>query len=366
MANKQDLATGIVASLSGTTLIFQTGYGTGMPPVPFYLTLTPPGQLSTMGNSEVVYVTDRPGTADTFTVVRAQKGTSSKTVVSGWVAGNGIYTDDVYDQAPLGSINAFAGITPPSSNWLLAYGQAVSRTTYAGLWNTLKADLAGLTITIASPAVVTKTGHNLRTGDQIYFSTTGALPTGITANNPYYANVIDANTFRISTTRQNSYSAVWVNTSGTQSGTHSAIYAPWGIGDGSTTFNLPDLRGRTLAGKDDMGGTGANLLTGLSAGGMRGFNIGDYGGEQSHQLTIPELARVTGNWSIHGQENGTEFAGISGYATGSYTGIYTNTTPRGGGAGSYVNPGFAFGNDNSHNNIQPTIIMNYIIKALQS
>lgn len=42
----------------------------------------------------------------------------------------------------------------------------------------------------------------------------------------------------------------------------------YGAGDGSTTFNLPDLRGRVVAGKDDMGGTAANRLTtvcGLSA-----------------------------------------------------------------------------------------------------
>jgi microcystin-dependent protein len=41
-----------------------------------------------------------------------------------------------------------------------------------------------------------------------------------------------------------------------------AIATTYGTGDGSTTFNLPDLRGRTIAGVDDMGGSAASRLTG--------------------------------------------------------------------------------------------------------
>lgn len=46
--------------------------------------------------------------------------------------------------------------------------------------------------------------------------------------------------------------------------TYSALFAiigtSYGVGDGSTTFNLPDLRGRVLAGIDNLGGTAANRL----------------------------------------------------------------------------------------------------------
>lgn len=45
-----------------------------------------------------------------------------------------------------------------------------------------------------------------------------------------------------------------------------AIGTEWGAGDGSTTFNLPDLRGRSLFGADNMGGTHANRLTTASLG----------------------------------------------------------------------------------------------------
>ncbi|HWP27634.1 MAG TPA: phage tail protein [Xanthobacteraceae bacterium] len=56
----------------------------------------------------------------------------------------------------------------------------------------------------------------------------------------------------------------------------SAIGTTYGAGDGSTTFNLPDLRGRTVAGKDNMGGTSADRLTNQS-GGLDGDVLGASG-----------------------------------------------------------------------------------------
>ena len=70
------------------------------------------------------------------------------------------------------------------------------------------------TITIASPAVVTSTVLYTE-GAAIKFSTTGALPTGITAGTTYYVYNVDGLTFQL----LDSTGAV-VNTSGTQSGTH--------------------------------------------------------------------------------------------------------------------------------------------------
>jgi len=81
---------------------------------------------------------------------------------------------------------------------------------------------ATATMTIATPCVVTWTGHGLVSGQRVAFTTTGALPTGITANTGYYVNVIDANTFNLSTTLPNLQAATYVATSGSQSGTHTA------------------------------------------------------------------------------------------------------------------------------------------------
>lgn len=74
-----------------------------------------------------------------------------------------------------------------------------------------------VTVSIASPAVVTLAGHNLSVGDTVVFFTTGALPTGMSASTVYYVqSVLSSDTFAISATS----GGAAINTSGTQSGTH--------------------------------------------------------------------------------------------------------------------------------------------------
>jgi len=60
------------------------------------------------------------------------------------------------------------------------------------------------TMTIASPCVVTFTSHGLIANDIIYFTTTSALPTGITANTIYYiiSAGLTANEFQFSITKE--------------------------------------------------------------------------------------------------------------------------------------------------------------------
>ena len=91
------------------------------------------------------------------------------------------------------------------------------QTETAGVWSNLKR--GDVTITIASPAVVSLTSHGLVAGSAISFETTGALPTGITAGTKYYviATGLTANAFQFSATLGGSA----VTTTGTQSGTHS-------------------------------------------------------------------------------------------------------------------------------------------------
>lgn len=74
------------------------------------------------------------------------------------------------------------------------------------------------TVTIASPAVFTCTGHGLVAGNKIRFTTTGSLPTGLAINTTYYviSSGLTSNAFQVSTTLGGSA----VNTSGSQSGTH--------------------------------------------------------------------------------------------------------------------------------------------------
>lgn len=121
-----------------------------------------------------------------------------------------------------------------------------------------------------------------------------------------------------------------------------AIGTTFGAGDGSTTFNLPDLRGRVVAGKDNMGGTAASRLTSPVA----GSTLGASGGAQSHTLSATEMPSHT-----HGYEKAN---------SANPTGVYISI-------GGELQAGTAqtgsTGGGGAHNNVQPTLVLNYIIKT---
>jgi microcystin-dependent protein len=80
--------------------------------------------------------------------------------------------------------------------------------------------------------------------------------------------------------------------------TYSALFSvlgtAWGAGDGSTTFNLPDLRGRGTAGLDNMGGAAASRITSGVAG-VQGGTLGATGGNQAtqaHNHTVMDPGHV--------------------------------------------------------------------------
>lgn len=82
-------------------------------------------------------------------------------------------------------------------------------------------DVGNGTITIASPAVITITNHGLVSGQRVYISTTGALPTGLTEDQEYFVMKINANTFNLSLSKPTeTVPGVAINTAGTQSGVH--------------------------------------------------------------------------------------------------------------------------------------------------
>jgi hypothetical protein len=81
-----------------------------------------------------------------------------------------------------------------------------------------------VTITIASPGVVSWTAHGLANGTPIVLSTTGALPTGLTAGTTYYVTGATTDAFSLSATS----GGAAINTTGTQSGVHTATTAPVG------------------------------------------------------------------------------------------------------------------------------------------
>lgn len=86
------------------------------------------------------------------------------------------------------------------------------------------------TITIASPGVVTWASHGLAAGTPVVFTTTGALPTGLSVSKAYYVTNdgnLATNTFAVSDTLAHANAGTGqINTSGSQSGTHTAFGNP--------------------------------------------------------------------------------------------------------------------------------------------
>jgi microcystin-dependent protein len=116
--------------------------------------------------------------------------------------------------------------------------------------------------------------------------------------------------------------------------TYAALFAlistTYGIGDGSTTFNLPDCTGRVVAGKES---SETRLTTAES--GINGGTLGATGGAESVTLTVSE---IPGAANTEGLQN-------SGDNLREYLQSPSSSA-------------------SSHNNTQPTIVLNYIIRAL--
>lgn len=123
---------------------------------------------------------------------------------------------------------------------------------------------------------------------------------------------------------------------------------------GNDTAVVPDLRGYVIAGKDNMGGTSANRLTD-QAGGLDGDVLGDTGGAETHTLTEAQLPDVTLEVQDEGAAISLSLGTVGG---GTYKDIPQETTAGGATNRLIVN----FGNDEAHNNVQPTIILSYIVR----
>ena len=117
--------------------------------------------------------------------------------------------------------------------------------------------------------------------------------------------------------------------------TYSDLYAvigtTYGVGDGSTTFNLPNLKGR--------------VPVGLDSSQTEFDTLGETGGEKTHTLTIDEMPNHRHNTNYGTQVaqdgRGLAFSNVEGYISYDPTGT---------------------GGDQPHNILQPYIVLNYIIK----
>lgn len=106
---------------------------------------------------------------------------------------------------------------------------------------------------------------------------------------------------------------------------------------------VPDLRGLVCAGLDNMGGTNAGRLSTLGA---PATTLGGIMGEQTHTITIAEM-------SANYHPYAWSWAAVGGFASGPH--YNANSTPNAWMAST--------GGDAAHNNLQPTRVMNKIIRA---
>lgn len=79
-----------------------------------------------------------------------------------------------------------------------------------------------VTITIATPGVITLALHGFQNGDPVVLSTTGTLPTGLVAGTTYFIVAKTTNTFELAAT----VGGAAINTTGSQSGVHTAVVTP--------------------------------------------------------------------------------------------------------------------------------------------
>lgn len=141
---------------------------------------------------------------------------------------------------------------------------------------------------------------------------------------------------------------------------YTAIGTTYGSGDGLTTFNVPDLRGRFIAGLDNMGGSAAGRLTGSNTGNISSpTTLGSAGGEENHTVLTGEMPSHSHLDSGHTHSYTYDAPSGSGasYAAGSYfiSSISSNT---GTGYANIQNTG----GGGSHNTTPPAMVVNWLIK----
>ena len=180
----------------------------------------------------------------TITIPTYITGSTANTFGGSWIITNnttGSYTV-TFVTTGTGASGSGVTISQNSSSYIYSNGTSTSYAdsnitnslvspTFTNLSVTGTATIAGVTtiglpapqtvtITVASPAQITATTVPV-VNTPVVFTTTGALPTGITAGTTYYVLAPTATTFNISASAGGSA----INTSGTQSGVHTATFS---------------------------------------------------------------------------------------------------------------------------------------------
>jgi len=275
-------------------------------------------------------------------------------------AGSGGGGTQTGDGNLVGTIKPWAGIIAPNQ-YVFANGQQISRSTFSVLFTAIT-QILNVTCSNGSntlTAIADTSSINVGSPLETTCVASGTVVSSKTAN-----TVVMSNPATITT-----------NTT--------ALFFPFGNGNGTTTFTLPDLRGVVIAGRPNMGGIAASNLTATYFG-VEPNAQGAVGGSQSHTLLAAELPAISPTWtSTNTYAPGSVAVNTNNInrelippAGGANTGILCSVgDPLCGGitlTGVTVNiPSFtptgtisAFGSNTAHSIVQPTMTLNYIIKIV--
>jgi microcystin-dependent protein len=144
------------------------------------------------------------------------------------------------------------------------------------------------------------------------------------------------------------------------------VSTTYGTGDGTTTFNLPDLRGRVTAFLDNMGGSAASRLTTIGS----GTTLGGAGGAETHTLDTTQIPAHTHANTLSESPHSHNLAGNV-----AASGAATNATGVSGSTGTQISAtqsattgititNASAGGGGSHNNLQPTILVNCVMRII--
>ncbi len=323
----------LTANVSSVATQITLNNVTGLPSVPYVLVLNPD-----TANEEVILVTtDQTGvTSPTVKVSRAiETGASAKTHTTGDIVKHMIVGSDL--QLPHDHID----------NTTTAHGA-----TGAVVGTTNTQTLTNKTLTspkINENVALTATATELNVLDGITASTTELnYVDGVTSAIQTQLNANATPTGAVSMWVTGTAPTGWLLCQGqavsrtTYATLFGVISTTYGVGDNSTTFNLPDLRGRVPMGA----GTGRNVAdsANLTARTL-GTKVSD---AETVTLTTAEMPAHTHDLSP-GQIVGTGSGGTNAYSPlGNNPQTATTITSTGGGG--------------AHNNTQPSTVINFIIK----
>lgn len=259
-------------------------------------------------------------------------------------SGGGVITDGT----PVGTVLMYSGLSAPAG-YTFADGSAISRTTFATYF-------AAVTLNTTGVCVL---GNTTMSG----IPDTSQIP---------YSGAIESTCFAPGTTVVSKASnTVTMSTNATVSTNAGITFFLYGDGDGATTFNLPDLRGRYAPGRDNMGGSTAGRLTAANYG-TNPDATGATGGAESKsilQANLPNVnftnSGITLNDPSHFHQVPIQASSIygtgstPGMAPGGNTNSVSNTTGITISAQGHAASG---GSGTALSVVPPSITMNYMVK----